>query len=145
MVVKVDKYGNRIHSPPYTKAEEDEFYRRVGGGPVTIAPPQLVIVQSRRSKTAAAVAGKTALSAINPGGGQFLANPMTGVRAMAKIIWKDSDPSDPMYSEGPRSYSPHWARGFQKSKTKPTPATKPPASDRKATERDDDGSGTDNR
>ena len=28
MVVKVDKHGNRIHSPPYTKAEQDEFYRR---------------------------------------------------------------------------------------------------------------------
>jgi hypothetical protein len=39
MVVKVDKYGNRYHEPPYTKAEEDEFYRRVGGGPVTVARP----------------------------------------------------------------------------------------------------------
>jgi hypothetical protein len=39
MVVKVDKHGNRIHSPPYTKAEQDEFYRRVGGGPVTVARP----------------------------------------------------------------------------------------------------------
>jgi hypothetical protein len=39
MVVKVDKYGNRIHSPPYTKAEEDEFYRRTAGGPVTVARP----------------------------------------------------------------------------------------------------------
>jgi len=61
---------------------------------------------------------------------------------MAKIIWKDSDPSDPMYSEGPRSYSPHWARGFQKSKTA-GPQTAP--RDPKTTERDDDGSGTDNR
>ncbi len=24
------------HEPPYTEAEEDEFYRRVGGGPVSI-------------------------------------------------------------------------------------------------------------
>ena len=39
MVVKVDKHGNRIHSPPYTQAEEDEFYRRIGGGPVTVARP----------------------------------------------------------------------------------------------------------
>lgn len=36
MVVKIDKHGNRIHSPPYTKAEEAEFYRRVGGGPLTV-------------------------------------------------------------------------------------------------------------
>ena len=36
MVVKVDRYGNRYHSPPYTKAEEAEFYRRIGGGPVTV-------------------------------------------------------------------------------------------------------------
>jgi hypothetical protein len=39
MVVKVDKHGNRIHSPPYSKAEEDEFYRRVGRGPITVARP----------------------------------------------------------------------------------------------------------
>ena len=30
-------HGNRYHEPPYTQAEEDEFYRRVGGGPVTVA------------------------------------------------------------------------------------------------------------
>ena len=29
IVVKVDKHGNRYHEPPYTQAEEDEFYRRV--------------------------------------------------------------------------------------------------------------------
>jgi hypothetical protein len=28
MVVKVDKHGNRCQQPPYTQAEEDEFYRR---------------------------------------------------------------------------------------------------------------------
>jgi hypothetical protein len=39
MVVKVDKWGNRYHEPPYTKAEEAEFYRRIGGGPVTVARP----------------------------------------------------------------------------------------------------------
>jgi hypothetical protein len=39
MVVKIDKHGNRIHSPPYTKAEEAEFYRRVGRGPVTVVRP----------------------------------------------------------------------------------------------------------
>jgi hypothetical protein len=31
--------GMRVREPPYTKAEEDEFYRRVGGGPVTVARP----------------------------------------------------------------------------------------------------------
>jgi hypothetical protein len=39
MVVKFDKWGNRYHEPPYTKAEEAEFYRRIGGGPVTVARP----------------------------------------------------------------------------------------------------------
>jgi hypothetical protein len=39
MVVRVTKLGNRIHSAPYTQAEEDEFYRRVGRGPVTVARP----------------------------------------------------------------------------------------------------------
>ena len=36
MVVKIIN-GMRIHEPPYTKAEEDEFYRRVGRGPITVA------------------------------------------------------------------------------------------------------------
>ena len=36
MVVKfTTKGGGRFHEPPYTKAEEAEFYRRQGGGPVT--------------------------------------------------------------------------------------------------------------
>jgi hypothetical protein len=40
MVLKyVTKNGTRIHEPPYTQAEEDEFYRRIGGGPVTVARP----------------------------------------------------------------------------------------------------------
>ena len=39
MVVKIDKHGNRIHSPPYTKAEEADFYRRIGRGPITVARP----------------------------------------------------------------------------------------------------------
>ena len=55
-----------------------------------------------------------------------------------KIAFRDYAPSDPVYSEGPQSYSPHWTRGL-----KPIPATKPPAGDRKATERDDDVSGKD--
>lgn len=28
--------GGEVHGPPYTQAEEDEFYRRVSGGPVAI-------------------------------------------------------------------------------------------------------------
>jgi hypothetical protein len=39
MVVKVTKGGMRIHEPPYSKAEEDEFYRRTGNGPVTVGRP----------------------------------------------------------------------------------------------------------
>ena len=39
MVVKITKSGMRIHEPPHTQAEEDEFYRRIGGGPVTVACP----------------------------------------------------------------------------------------------------------
>ena len=37
MVVKyITPGGSRIHEPPYTQAEEDEIYRRIGGGPVTV-------------------------------------------------------------------------------------------------------------
>jgi hypothetical protein len=35
---------------------------------------------------------------------------------MVKVIWRDSKPSDPMYSEGYQSYSPHWGRAYLKSK-----------------------------
>ena len=59
MVVKIIN-GLRIHAPPYTKAEEDEFYRRVGSGPVTNARPAGDRKAPKSPKTAAAVAGKTA-------------------------------------------------------------------------------------
>jgi hypothetical protein len=36
------------------------------------------------------------------------------------VIWKRSTASSPMYKEGYRSYSPHWARVFRPSK-KPSP------------------------
>ncbi len=36
MVIKKTKSGSYYREPPYTKAEEAEFYRRVGDGPVTI-------------------------------------------------------------------------------------------------------------
>jgi hypothetical protein len=39
MVAKKDPWGNTYHEPPFTKAEEDKFYRRIGGGPVTVARP----------------------------------------------------------------------------------------------------------
>jgi hypothetical protein len=42
---------------------------------------------------------------------------------MGKASWRDSDPSDPMYSEGPQSYSPHWGRKFLKPKTPLPPST----------------------
>ena len=38
MVVKIIN-GMRIHEPPYTQAEEDEFYGRVERGPITVARP----------------------------------------------------------------------------------------------------------
>src|SRR6516164_128966 len=38
MVVKhVFPSGSRLHGPPYTNSEEDEFYKRIGGGPTTVA------------------------------------------------------------------------------------------------------------
>jgi len=38
MVVKIIN-GMRIREPPYTQAEEYEFYRRIGRGPITVARP----------------------------------------------------------------------------------------------------------
>jgi len=41
MVVRhVLKGGFKVHGPPYTKAEEAEFYRRNGGGPKTMFAPK---------------------------------------------------------------------------------------------------------
>jgi hypothetical protein len=40
MVLKfVTPNGGRVHGPPYTKEEEDDFYRRNGRGPITVARP----------------------------------------------------------------------------------------------------------
>jgi hypothetical protein len=37
MVVKyITPNGTRIHEPPYTKAEEADFYRRWNSGPLTV-------------------------------------------------------------------------------------------------------------
>jgi hypothetical protein len=46
MVVKIIN-GMRIHEPPYTQAEEEEFYVRVGRGRLLVRA-QLVTVKSRR-------------------------------------------------------------------------------------------------
>jgi hypothetical protein len=59
MVVKFDKFGNKYHSAPYTKAEQDEFYRRVGGGPVTVVRRADDRKRADVPSTAAAAAGKT--------------------------------------------------------------------------------------
>ena len=38
MILKfVTKNGSRVHGPPYSKAEEADFYRRNADGPVTVA------------------------------------------------------------------------------------------------------------
>jgi hypothetical protein len=39
VIKKIYPDGSRLHGPPYTQAEEDDFYRRIGGGPVTVARP----------------------------------------------------------------------------------------------------------
>ena len=45
MVTKYTPKRNPYREPPYTEVEEADFYRRVGGGPITVvkpaaAPPQ---------------------------------------------------------------------------------------------------------
>jgi hypothetical protein len=39
MVVKCIIDGVKVHGPPYTKAEEDDFYGRLAHGPVTMYAP----------------------------------------------------------------------------------------------------------
>lgn len=36
MVRKVSPDGVAYHEPPYTKKEEDDFYRRMGNPPITV-------------------------------------------------------------------------------------------------------------
>ena len=45
----------RIHEPPYTQAEEDEFCRRIGGGPVTVARPAGDKTTSKKAQKSAAI------------------------------------------------------------------------------------------
>src|SRR5215475_3182879 len=40
MVVKCIINGVKVHGPPYTKAEEADFYRRTGNGPITMFAPR---------------------------------------------------------------------------------------------------------
>ena len=69
MVVKIIN-GMRIHEPPYTQAEEDEFYRRVGRGTVQSRRPQSSSSRRRQNRAALesglqAVAGELA-GAVTP-------------------------------------------------------------------------------
>jgi hypothetical protein len=44
MVRKTDDLGGHYHEPPYTDKEIDDFYKRIGNGPIATRPvkkPQL--------------------------------------------------------------------------------------------------------
>jgi hypothetical protein len=43
MVRKLTKDGFAYHEPPYTQEEEDELYRRMGGGIVAFTRPSPVL------------------------------------------------------------------------------------------------------
>ena len=62
MVLKyITKGGNRIHGPPYTKAEEAEFHRRAG-------PP--VVISRRDRKAPKSPAPQQQASRQRPKGGR---------------------------------------------------------------------------
>jgi hypothetical protein len=44
--------GGYFHEPPYTWEEEQDFYRRVSGGPITVvhAPAAKRVAKPKRSK-----------------------------------------------------------------------------------------------
>jgi hypothetical protein len=50
---------------------------------------------------------------------------------MGKVIWKKAGPDDPMFKEGYRSYSPHWAMPFTATKSPPPPKSTKPRKHRK--------------
>jgi hypothetical protein len=56
------KRGTKIYGPPYSKAEEADFYRRQGGGPVTVyhSTDARKGQKSRAAKKCAAVAAHSA-------------------------------------------------------------------------------------
>jgi hypothetical protein len=43
--------GTPYQEPPYTPAEEAEFYRRMSGGPVTVVKPATAPSKNRRAAT----------------------------------------------------------------------------------------------
>ena len=43
MVTKYTPQGNPYQEPPYTAAEEADFYRRISGGPVTVVKPAVAV------------------------------------------------------------------------------------------------------
>jgi hypothetical protein len=49
VVKKVFPSGTVLHEPPYTEAEEAEFYSRVGRGPVTVARPAIDKTTNKKS------------------------------------------------------------------------------------------------
>jgi hypothetical protein len=54
MVRKTDDLGGHYHEPPYTDEEIEEFYRRIGNGPVAftrvVKKPQLPKPQEQERK-----------------------------------------------------------------------------------------------
>jgi hypothetical protein len=48
MVLKYTPNGIAYHEPPYTEAEEADFYRRVGGGPVSVVRPATVVAPKEK-------------------------------------------------------------------------------------------------
>jgi hypothetical protein len=53
VVEKVFPSGTVLHGPPYTEAEQDDFYKRVGRGPVTVARPAGDKTTNKNAKSAA--------------------------------------------------------------------------------------------
>jgi hypothetical protein len=53
MVRIVNKDGSAFHEPPYTWEEEQDFYRRIGGGPKTVlhAPPAPTAAKPKSPKS----------------------------------------------------------------------------------------------
>ena len=48
MVLKYTPDGNPYREPPYSAAEEAEFYRRMSGGPVTVVKPAPAVAPQRK-------------------------------------------------------------------------------------------------
>jgi hypothetical protein len=49
MVLKRTPNGALYQEPPYSAAEEVEFYRRISGGPVTVVKPAPAAAPKRKS------------------------------------------------------------------------------------------------